>query len=250
MTSEMPSQAQPATTSRSVGRCVSACVRSARCAEHDEAADAEDEQEEGGRRAAGRGRRHERGHGEGERPSVTMATASTACSASSGAIRRGRRRAGSAVSASSAAPVGSDTPPASAITPFGPTSTPGVAKPWTASSAVVVENAVPSRIARPSRARTPAVVTPIATSSAVPAVATTGTKWALPLQLHGRVAGDHDQEQRDERDHGREQVAEGRLRTGRLAIRLVSAGPAPDLSVRQSPGGRRRAARAAAAAAR
>ena len=50
---------------------------------------------------------------------------STTCRTSSGAIRRGRRSAGRAVSASSVAPTGSDAPPARAITPFGPTITPG-----------------------------------------------------------------------------------------------------------------------------
>jgi hypothetical protein len=82
-------------------------------------------------------------------------------------------------------PTGSEAPPASAITPFMPTTTPGVAKPWTASSAQVVENAVPSRIARPSRAFTPAIVRPAATTAAVPAAITTGKKWASGLRSTG-----------------------------------------------------------------
>ncbi|HEX2409541.1 MAG TPA: hypothetical protein VHJ39_00115 [Solirubrobacteraceae bacterium] len=53
-----------------------------------------------------------------------------------------------------------------------------VAMPWTASSAVVVENAVPSSIARPSLARTPITVTPAATSAAVPALSMTAQKCA------------------------------------------------------------------------
>ncbi len=82
------------------------------------------------------------------------------------------------MSASSAAPTGIERPPASAITPFMPTTTPGVANPCTISSAVVVEKAVPSRITRPSRPRTPAAVSPIATKAAVPPAVTTGQKWA------------------------------------------------------------------------
>ena len=42
--------------------------------------------------------------------------------------------------------------------PFVPTRNPGVASAWTANSAVIVENAVPIRIARPSRARAPATL--------------------------------------------------------------------------------------------
>ena len=54
-----------------------------------------------------------------------------------------------------------------------------------ANSAVIVENAVPIRIARPSRARTPAIVTPAATTAAVPAAITTGKKCASGVSWTG-----------------------------------------------------------------
>ena len=78
---------------------------------------------------------------------------------SSGATLRVRRSDGSAVSASRHAPTGIDRPPASAITPFGPTRKPGVASACRANSAVMVENAVAISTVRPSRARAPAMLT-------------------------------------------------------------------------------------------
>ena len=48
-------------------------------------------------------------------------------------------------------PAGRVSAPANAITPLSPIRMPGVARPWTVSSAVIVENAVPISTARPSR---------------------------------------------------------------------------------------------------
>ena len=93
-----------------------------------------------------------------EAPSASTPKKSTTCRTTSGLTLRVRRSAGSAVSASRYAPTGIDRPPASAITPFGPTIIPGVESPWTANRAVMVENAVPISTARPSRARAPAIV--------------------------------------------------------------------------------------------
>jgi hypothetical protein len=62
---------------------------------------------------------------------------------------------------------------------LGPISTSGVARPWTASSAVIVEKAVPSSIARPSRARRPARVSAAAPHAVIPAAATTSAKCTI-----------------------------------------------------------------------
>ena len=85
--------------------------------------------------------------------------------------------AGSAVSASTAPPAGSEAAPASAITPFGPTIIPGVARPWIISSAVMVENAAPSRTVRPSLARAPATVSQTEATAATSAPVATSAKW-------------------------------------------------------------------------
>src|SRR2546426_427674 len=53
-----------------------------------------------------------------------------------------------------------------AITPLLPTSTPGVAIPWTTSSPVIAVNAVPRRTVRPSLRRAPAIVSAIAAAAA------------------------------------------------------------------------------------
>ena len=85
--------------------------------------------------------------------------------------------AGSAVRASTAPPAGSEAAPASAITPFGPTMIPGVASPWISSSAVMVENAAPSRTVRPSLARAPAIVSQTEATAATSAPVATSAKW-------------------------------------------------------------------------
>ena len=89
------------------------------------------------------------------------------------AAQRGQR----AESASTSAPAGSEAAPANATTPFVPTSTPGVASPCTASSAVIVENAVPSRTVRPSRRRAPATLRIADAIVAASAAAATSAKW-------------------------------------------------------------------------
>ena len=93
-------------------------------------------------------------------------------------MRRGRRSAGSALSASTKAPEGSDAPPAKPMTPLGPASTPGVARPCTASIAVIVEKAVPSSTVRPSLRRTPAAVRAAEAIAPASAAAATSQKWA------------------------------------------------------------------------
>jgi hypothetical protein len=70
--------------------------------------------------------------------------------------------------------------PANATTPFAPTSTPGVASPWTASIAVIVENAVPRSTVRPSRRRTPAAVSSADATVAASAAHATSAKWVPP----------------------------------------------------------------------
>ena len=121
-------------------------------------------------------------------PSTRIATASTTCAAISGPMWRGRRSAGSALSASTNAPAGIDAAPANATTPFCPASTPGVARPWTASSAVIVENAVPSSIVRPSRRRAPASVRIAEATAAASAPASTRPKWICADAATGSLA--------------------------------------------------------------
>ena len=75
------------------------------------------------------------------------------------------------------APAGSDAAPATAITPLSPTTMPGVAIPWIASRAVMVEKAAPSSTVRLSRARAPATVRPIEAAAATSAPAATSQKW-------------------------------------------------------------------------
>ena len=94
----------------------------------------------------------------------------------SGRTLPGRRSAGSAVSASSPAPTGTLRPPASEMIPFGPAIQPGVASAWTANSAVMVENAVPIRMLRPSRARAPAMLSASDARLAIVAAALTRPK--------------------------------------------------------------------------
>jgi hypothetical protein len=96
--------------------------------------------------------------------------------------------AGSALSARTAAPAGSDAPPASATTPLGPTSTPGVASPWTASSAVIVEKAQPRSTLRPSRLRTPTSVRAAEAAAAVNPPVSASQKCATPVSPAGVVA--------------------------------------------------------------
>ena len=67
-------------------------------------------------------------------------------------------------------------PPASAMIPFGPAIQPGVASAWTANSAVMVENAIPIRMLRPSRARAPAMLSASDARLAIVAAALTRPK--------------------------------------------------------------------------
>ena len=110
-------------------------------------------------------------------PSARIAATIVTCAAISGPMWRGRRSPGSALSASTSAPAGSEAAPANATTPFGPAITPGVAKPWTASSAVIVEKAVPSSTVRPSRRLTPAIVRMTEATAAASAPLSTSAKW-------------------------------------------------------------------------
>ena len=63
--------------------------------------------------------------------------------------------------------------------PFLPIRNPGVESPWIANSAVIVENAVPIRIARPSRARAPATLSDSDASEVSAAVPPTSPKCTL-----------------------------------------------------------------------
>ena len=119
-------------------------------------------------------------------PSSRIAAARPVCSASTGAIRSGRRMAGSAVRASTAPPAGSEAAPARAITPLGPTMIPGVASPWISSSAVMVENAAPSRTVRPSLARAPAIVSQTEATAATSAPVATSAKWTQEAKWTSR----------------------------------------------------------------
>src|SRR5262245_12536225 len=110
-------------------------------------------------------------------PSAITAASRTTWSRISGRTLFGLRRAGSAVNASTAAPTGSVAPPVKAITPLSPISTPGVARPWIASSEAMTENAVPTTNVRPSPRRAPWIVSASAASAAVSAVSPTPSKW-------------------------------------------------------------------------
>jgi hypothetical protein len=100
--------------------------------------------------------------------------------------RPGRRSEGNAVSASRPTPAGTERPPASAITPFGPTMKPGVASACTANSAVMVENAIPISTLRPSRARPPAMLSASDASEAIAAAALTSPKCTCALIIQWR----------------------------------------------------------------
>ena len=80
---------------------------------------------------------------------------------------------GSPDNARTAAPTGSVAAPVSAITPFCPTSTPGVISPCTVSSIAITENPPPTTTVRASPARAPAVVS--ATAATVATMALTPT---------------------------------------------------------------------------
>ena len=62
--------------------------------------------------------------------------------------------------------------------PFLPTMKPGVASAWTANSAVIVENAMPIRTLRPSRARAPAMLSASDARLAIAAAVLTRPKWS------------------------------------------------------------------------
>ena len=63
------------------------------------------------------------------------------------------------------------------MTPFCPTMNPGVASPWIASRAVIVEKAAPSSTVRLSRARAPPTVSAIEAAAAISAANATSQKW-------------------------------------------------------------------------
>ena len=99
----------------------------------------------------------------------------------------GRRSEGSAVSESSMAPIGTERPPARAMTPFLPTMKPGVASAWIANSAVMVENAMPISTVRPSRARAPAMLNASDATDAIAATTLTRPKCSVAGIMKGRV---------------------------------------------------------------
>ena len=93
------------------------------------------------------------------------------------AITRGIARAvakrGSAQSTSTAPPTGNVSPPLIAMRPFGPSSTPGVARPWTASSAAINEKPPAITTVRTSARRVPTIVSAAAAAVATSAVTPT-----------------------------------------------------------------------------
>ena len=88
---------------------------------------------------------------------------------SSGRTALGRPTAGRAERARIAPPIGSVRPPLSATTPYASTEIPGVVSPCRRSSDAITENATPTRTARPSPARAPAMVRVKAATVARPA---------------------------------------------------------------------------------
>ena len=71
--------------------------------------------------------------------------------------------------------------------PFSPTRKPGVESAWTANSAVIVENAVPIRIDRPSRARAPATLSSSEASDVSAAAPPTRPKCWLGVSIADSV---------------------------------------------------------------
>ena len=71
--------------------------------------------------------------------------------------------------------------------PFSPTRNPGVESAWTANSAVIVENAVPIRIDRPSRARAPATLSSSDASDVSAAAPPTNPKCWFGVSIAGSL---------------------------------------------------------------
>ena len=82
--------------------------------------------------------------------------------------------------------------------PFLPTKNPGVESAWMANSAVIVENAVPIRIARPSRARAPATLSSSEASDVSAAAPPTRPKCCVGRQLRRVLAPEGDDDDRDD----------------------------------------------------
>jgi len=70
-------------------------------------------------------------------------------------------------------PTGSVAAPVRAINPFGPTSIPGVTRPWTASSAAISAKPPPTITVRESRSRAPTLVSTTAAAVATSALTPT-----------------------------------------------------------------------------
>ena len=81
------------------------------------------------------------------------------------------------------APIGSVMPPVMEARVLGPRISPGVARPCTASSAPMVENAMPASTARASSRRTPIAVRAKAAAVAASALAPTNHACIAPVQL-------------------------------------------------------------------
>ena len=101
--------------------------------------------------------------------------------------------------------------------PFLPTRNPGVESAWIANSAVMVENAVPIRIARPSRARAPATLSS-SDASEVRAAAPPTSPKCMPGRsaMRGSVA-----DQRHEHDRCERRTMKASVATV-LALDMVS----------------------------
>ena len=73
------------------------------------------------------------------------------------------------------------------MTPLGPTMNPGVARAWTANSAVIVEKAMPISTLRPSRARAPAMLNASEDRLVIEAAALTMPKCIAAGSMYMRV---------------------------------------------------------------
>ena len=98
--------------------------------------------------------------------------------------------------------------------PFSPTRNPGVESAWTANSAVIVENAVPIRIERPSRARAPATLSSSEASDVSAAAPPTRPEVLVRRQHRGLGADQCHQD--DGRDRDDERNRRRRAESGTL----------------------------------
>src|SRR3954452_7050268 len=121
------------------------------------------------------------GHTSAVTPSATTTARSATSTSRNGLTFRRTRGRGSTETTRIRAPTGSVAPPVIATTPLFPNQTPGVAKPCSASSALITANAVPTSIVRVSPRRAPTIVRPTAAPAATAALKPTDTKCVCPV---------------------------------------------------------------------